>query len=229
MAQVEFTQVFSYVAAGIGATGFQYSQLQSVAGVYIVKSLTCYSTTGLTAGPPFSVQFVSSTDGTGSSVIPIYSSSTTSTANQIVTVFTPASQIILNRPWLGFDATMTAAGTFTVVISYSFIPNTNILSDNFDLASVAITNTTSTLLIGGATQASILKSIYVVNNTATGSVSVYPTLNNVALDIPTTVAVGATYQYVSPLYLNSAQTLRIVSTGAATVRAYVSYTTDTNS
>lgn len=123
MAQYEFTQQFSYTNPGSSA---KYSLLQGSAGVYIIKGMSCYSTTGLVdGGIGSSLQMITAASSISGGDY-IFTSVQTTTANQSLVLFTPAQQIILTKPYLGTISFLTGGvGTFVINVSYIFIPTTN--------------------------------------------------------------------------------------------------------
>jgi hypothetical protein len=217
MAQVEFTQTFT-LALPMGSSVGNVVTLNGAAlGTYIIKSLTCYSSTGLAnTAPAYSVQI----ESLGAL---IWSDVSAAGAFVIDAILSPTRQMIITSPALTVNVNMTAAGNFFLVISYSFIPAANALIGNFGSTTASITATTGAPLVGAsATQATIVKSIIVVNTDAANPTTITPLLNTVAFDAPTTIAAGVSYVYSEPLYINNTQTITITTSGAG-VAAQVNY------
>lgn len=234
MAQVEFTETLTLnLSAGLNTN--QYLQLGATipggnAGSFVIKSMTYYSSAGIVAGPPYSVQIATNTTNSGSG-IPIFSNSTgDNIAYEILRPYTLTNQIILTAPWLAFNVNMTNTGIFTVVVSYSFIPAANTLSGNFlnFTGNVASGATGAAITGSSVAPVTIIKSIYVVNNTLTGPTTFTLKLNGNNLDeTQAAFAQGATYQYTQPIYINSSQTIQVVNNpGGAPVQVFYSYTED---
>jgi hypothetical protein len=234
MAQVEFTQQLSYTySMGGGSTGVQFfPPLQAVAGFYIVKGLSYYSTSGLNLGVGYSFQLGTSPTGLSGTLAYIFSTLDTTTSNEIKTVFSPEEQIILNEPYLGFVAQMAGNGDLVVNISYCFIPDTNPLSVTFSRSAFSITGTTG----GGTTGANlsgisatvpiIIKSIVIVNSSGiSGDVTIL--LNGMPIDNVVTLNGGESHSFTLPLYLTNAQTLSVNCVGSSPIiKVSYSYTQD---
>lgn len=233
MAQTEFTEVFN-VAVAAGPVANTYITLGTSipggnAGSYVIKSMTYYASQILTAGPPYSFQIATNTMASGAGT-PIYSTSAgVGTAYDITRPFTPTNQIILKQPFLGINTNLAAPGIFYLFVSYVFIPATNTLSDNFLVTSQNVASAAQTPDFSGsfAAQATIIKSIYVVNNTAAGSSTFDIYFDGQQLDQTQTLAQGETYQYTQPLYLNSSNDVFIDNNpGGAALQVIYSYIED---
>lgn len=225
--QTEFSQQFSSILAA--STPF-YFPLQSTAGVYVIKSLTCFSTQAFSAAPD-SLSIVSATSSGGANLFYIDATSTGYAANTIVPIFTPTKQIILTQNYLGVLAKLDVyPGTVYVNVSYSFIPSTNANYNNFKIVKQTVTNTTSPLFSGqSTTQATIMKAITVVNSTGV-SATVTPQITQNSITTPlsaaTVIPEFSTYTLSPIIYLSSTQSISFVVTG--TVEIIYSYTLDPN-
>lgn len=228
MAQVEFTEQFS-IAYTTG-TAF-YIQLQTVPGVYVIKGLTCYSTSGIAPSGAASLSIISSTNTSGGNLRYLFTTTDTVAANVIIPVFSPLKQVVVVQPYIGFLA-VGSAGNMVIQVTYSFIPTTNVLSSNFGNEYRTILNTTGATFTGtSATVPNMIKSIIIVNPTNAGAVTVTPllttaTTTNLAFDSSTVLAEGESYVYTLPLAITSAETISIQSVGASSVNVLYSYTQD---
>lgn len=225
--QTEFSQQFS---ATIGASVPFYFPLQSTAGVYIIKSLTCFSTEAFSTAPD-SLSIVSATSNAGANLYYIDATSTGFDANTIVSIFSPTKQIIVTQNYLGVLAKLdTYPGTISVNVSYSFIPSTNANYSNFNMVKQTVSNSTGGSFTGeSATQATIIKSITVVNSTGTPATIIPQITENsitTPLDALKTIPEFSTYTLSPIIYLSSTQTITFVVTG--TVEIIYSYTLDLN-
>lgn len=237
MAQVEFTQTFTVTGLGSGATTAQgnpalYLLLAQGSGLYIVKSLTCYSTTGFFAGSPYSVQVVANNTNSGPGT-PVYSDDSGTAANVVDVIFSPSQQIILNQQYIGFNVNMLLAGTLQVIISYVFIPITNLLAGNFSRTNLSVTNTTGASFTGNDNDnndATIIKSIGIINPTTAGSATVSLLLNGVKFSNSVVLAAGQSYFYTSPLYINDTQSITVNASGAGVpINVWYSWTQENES
>lgn len=216
MAQVEFTQTFTLACPLVGENLALSVSLNSGAmGVYVVKSLTCYSTTGFNNTiPAYSIQMIQSAHL-------LWSDISAAATGVIDVLFSPDRQIYLSNPTLTFNANVTAAGSVILVVSYLFIPVANVLSENFMIADGIITNSSASILTGSLpTQATIVRSVIAVNTHATDSATISLLLNSVRIDAPTVIAAGVTYHYTLPIYINSTQILSMSSAGAGVAVHY---------
>lgn len=235
MAQVEFTQQFNVAYEDGDAF---YVQLQSTPGVYIIKGLTCYSSSGVTASGSDSLSLISASNGSGSGLRYIFSTNATIPAFQIIPIFNPTKQIVLTQPYLGFRAIGTA-GNLIIQISYSFFPSSSPISASFGSTYYSLTapSTGASLTGTSATIPLILKSLIVVNNQNTSAISITPllttpTTTNLAFDVTTSVPAGESYEYTLPLYITNNMTVSIESnpaTGTPLFSVLYSYTQDLNS
>lgn len=230
MAQVEFTQQFQ--VAYTSGTPF-YVQLQTTAGVYIVKSLTCHSTVGIASTGSQSLAVMSATSNVGAGLKYLYATDATVASNVNIPVFSPAQQVILTQGYLGFLAVSPSSGNMIIQISYSFIPTANALDVNFSSSYYTVLAPATGAVFTGlsATIPTILKSIAITNPINTASITVTPllttaTTSNLAFDSATTIAAGSSYTYTLPLYLTSADTVSIASSGSSTFYVLYSYTQD---
>jgi hypothetical protein len=221
MAQVEFTQIFTVTGLATGLNTFLtnanlFITLPNGSGSYIIKGLNVYSSTGIAAGAPYSVQAFSTINSTTPGNA-IYTDITGSgTPDAIDTLYSPVQGVILSVPGIGFNVNMTSAGNFYIAISYLFIPSTNPLAANFYNYTGSIFDTTSDLVTGSfANQATIISAVSICNAGATNA-SIVATLyiNGVAITNETTINYCESYNYPIPLYLNSSQTLSLRSQSA---------------
>ena len=229
MAQVEFTQQFN-VAYTSGAAF--YVLLQSVPGRYIIKGLTCYSTSNLAPVAAESLAIISAANGSGSNMQYLFSTNASITANTIIPVFSPINQVILNQPYLGFLPIGDPTGNMIIQISYSFIPTSVAVSSNFNNLYTNVTNTTGATFTGlSATIPTSIKSIVITNSTGSVPATITPllttpTTTNLAFDSSRVLQAGQSYIYTLPIYLVSNQSISIQSVGVPTIRVLYSYTQD---
>lgn len=178
---IEYTQVFTSTALGsAGASGYQYFQLgttlQTAGSAFVVKYLSVSSTGGITnSAPAFAVQMTSNTSNVGAGNINIISNTGTGAANIPIillnnlsqaAISNVANQTILLQNYIGVNVNMLAAGTFSVTISYSLIPQASPLIGNFGyLATAALAN--APLLDASSSKTRILKSAMLSNFTTT--------------------------------------------------------------
>lgn len=230
--QTEFSQQIVQEVTGSSTFYIALPTTAGVAGVYVIKSLTLFSTQAIPTAAN-SLSIISATNTSGANLYYIYSDSTGSAANTLKTVFSPTEQIIVRQAFIGVRveyATIGDVGNVCVNVSYSFIPNTNANYSNFNTAKFAVTNTTGASFTGlSSTQATIIKSIRAVNSSGS-SATITPQITTgsttVALDIARAIP-DFTSAAVSPIiYLSSNQTISFVVTG--TVEIIYSYTLDPN-
>ncbi len=239
MAQVEFTQQWVHTVTNAGVTPSIYFQMQPVDGTYIVKGLSCYSTSGLQVvsggGTKSSVTFLNGNSATPSSINLLYATRDAFAANEIVTAVTPSEQVILKKPYIGFIANMTGVGDFVFQISYSFIPASNELSATFlnSFLSVNSGATSASLTGSSSTIATIVKTITVLNldqngNAATVTPLLVSPTNAVATPFaePLVLVAGFSGTFTFPLYLNNLTTVSMQNAGPAAVAILYSYTQD---
>ncbi len=237
MAQVEFTQQWKYSIANAGELKPPtYLQLQPVAGTYIVKGLSCYSTSGVQSigfeSTP-SVVFLNGNASTPTVIVPIYATRDAIDPNVMIQVATPLQQIVLKQPYISFTTNMAAAGDFVFQISYSFIPASNELATTFlnNFSSVASGATGGSLTGSSSTIATIVKTITVLNldedyNEATITPLIVTPTNAVATRFAAPLVLEAGYSgtFTFPLYLNNLTTVSMQNTGPAAVQILYSYT-----
>jgi hypothetical protein len=223
MALVEFTQQFAYVNPN-GTV--QFALLQSTPGVYIIKGMNCYSTTGIVSP---GVQLLSSATSGGSSESNIFIANATTANYEILPIFNPAKQIILTQPYIR-SLWHIPAGTGTCVlnISYSFIPTSNVNFGRFNNLITSVAGGTGASFTGlSANVATIIKSILIVNTSTTLSTTITLILNGVLFEL-FSLPVSSTYVCPIPLFINSSQTLTVGSTSTDAVQVIYSYTQDLN-
>jgi len=220
MSQVEFTQTFTVAGLGIGLNsyttvpGLTINLNGGAAGAYVLKGLIVYSSTGINGGAPYSVQVITRpTFGDQ----PMYSDTAgTGVAFNIQNIYNPIQGVTVLSPVLGFNVNMVAAGDFYIAVSYSFIPSTNALYANFNSIGGTTFNTTNPLITGSfANQATIVKSVTIVNYTNVSSLNFSLTINGFTIYESAALAIGNSFTYPIPLFLNDTQTLSLTSSGAA--------------
>ena len=223
MAQVEFTQQFN-TSLTSGVTKYFTSPMQSVAGVYVVKGLSFYTTGGFTA-----LSLLNAADNIGTSAQTFFSTPATVAANTVAISFNPDQQIILTQPYLGFNCT--GAGLMTVSISYSFIPSSNTLAANFGNRFFAVSGPGNLGSFAGlsATIPTIIKSITIVNGSSALDLSVFLTSSAGAFAFYSDSLIANDTSIITlPLYLVSTDTVSIETPSTANFTIIYSYTQQLN-
>lgn len=191
--------------------------------------MNCYSTTGFSLGfGDFSFRLLSVDSSTSPTIATdIYTTPAVVAANEIVPVYNPDKQVILNQPYLGYIAYVPAnIGIVYLNISYTFIPTSNANSTKFRNFISSITGAGVGASFSGqsSTVPTIIKSIVIANvYNASTDVNLY--LNGIVLQT-VTIAAGDTYISQIPLYLLNTQTLTVSNSGSTTLQVVYSYTLD---
>ena len=249
---IEYTQTFiSSTFGASGPTGIQYLQLgltpPPAGSIFVVKFLSITSTVNLyNTGVPWNLQVITA-DAIATNIVPIFSVDTGGSilANTAYTIFqdswahssntaTPFTQFIMNQPYLGVNANMQSAGSFTVTISYLVIPTTNDLSANFDKIS-GVSGSGNVVIIPSSAYTRILKSIVAVNYTdAVNNYTVTPCLLNSGtiiyyIGLPATLAVAGSACWNPSIYLPASSVLSVglvISTLGPQLNWYASFTSE---
>ena len=230
MTQVEFSQQIA-LTWNDAVPVYAILQAAPATGVYIVKGLSVSTNVDMVSAGGYSLAMISATSTGGGGEKWLYSTATTVTANTSLTIFTPATQVILNQPYLGFQARGAGPGTLTINVSYIFIP-TGTLTGKFSYQYSTVTGNTTGASFVGASAPKIVKSIVITNPTATGSVDVTPLLTTTGgltswpFADTVTIPAGSQYVYSLPIYLSSNQTITIQNVGTPSVNVLYSYTQD---
>lgn len=245
---IEYTQVFTYTAVAAGLTGIQYFQLSPssppAGSVFVVKYLSISSTSGISGGSSgvLSAEFIT-TSSDISDQFTFYTAYDTVSANLPILVCsgygseqapsTTQKEFILTQVQFGVNVNMTAAGTFTVTISYSLIPSTNPVSAYFKSLNVEnVPAGISRLITPSTVSTYIIKNVTFMNNVSGMSCSVQPVLVNNSNVIQSYIGESVVLDpnestgYFLPIYIqaNSTTTIGIISNQIC--NAYISYTVD---
>lgn len=225
MAIYEFTQQFSFTDPSATVT----VMLQPNPGTYIIKGMSCYSTTGIindALGTSLQVLNVNAISEP-TIVDYIFSTDEIAAANTSLILFTPTKQVILTMPYIGFAVHIPSnTGTFVVNLSYVYIPASNTVeSAKFGNHVATISGGVGAAFTGlSANCPTIIKSILVAN-TVNASTVITMYLDGVLFDTEE-IETGGTYIAPIPIYLSDTQTLTVGSSASSAVQVIYSYTLD---
>jgi len=237
MATLENTYFAELTIPGSGASGIQYFALsnpvQAVGTIFSIKSLIIQSDVGIGGGGSgFNYILYTSDNNAGLNAHPIACGENNPVAATDVINVYDGAVVYLSKPYMGINIDLPGAGTVRIVIVYSLIDETTVLSGTFENLAAGPSTGSSTPISSDTVTTRLLTSTVIMNSIgdATYTVRLYYRPNGEA-DFPISDTITLTpYQkaiYNEPLYFqptSSPNQMVITSTGVgAGLTRFTSY------